>query len=310
MAFDRLVLITRQTELEALIERFQTRSQAEFYLTQAGHDFAQIQARHDRYAASLAAIKAGIPPDFKTHVIERRTLPQYRFEPKDVVVTLGQDGLVANTAKYLDGQPLLAVNPDPQTIDGILLPIAVPTFATALARTLKEAAELKSVTMAEAKLSDGQTLRAVNDIFIGAASHVSARYRIQLADRTEEHSSSGLIVSTGVGSTGWLRSVYAGALAIARQLNPALPELPEPPAMAWDTDRLVFNVREPWPSLTTQAGLVSGGIEPQQSLEIVSRMPEGGVLFGDGIQMDYLEFNAGATARVGVAASKLHLVMR
>lgn len=310
MAFDRLVLITRHTELEALVERFQTRSQAEFYLTQAGHDFTQIQARHDRYAAALSAIKASIPADFKTHIIERRNLPQYRFDAKDVVITLGQDGLVANTAKYLDGQPLLAVNPDPKTIDGILLPIAVPAFGAALARTLKETAELKSVTMAEATLSDGQTLRAVNDIFIGAASHVSARYRIQLADRIEEHSSSGLIVSTGVGSTGWLRSVYAGAIAIARELNPSLPVLPEPPSMPWDTERLVFNVREPWPSLTTQAGLVSGAIEPKQSLEVISRMPEGGVLFGDGVQADYLDFNAGAIARIGVASSRLHLVMR
>jgi NAD kinase len=310
MAFERLVLVTRQTELEALVDRFQTRSQAEFYLTRAGHDFASIQSKHDRYQASLGAVRAGIPADLKLQVIERRALPQYRFEAKDVVVSLGQDGLVANVAKYLDGQPLVAVNPDPQTIDGILLPVSVAGFARTLTRTLTAAAEVIAVTMAEAKLSDGQTIRAVNDLFIGAASHASARYRIGLAGKVEEQSSSGLIVSTGVGSTGWLRSIYAGALAVVRQINPDLPAIPEPSPSAWNSPALIFNVREPWPSMTTQTTLVSGAIDALAHLEVVSRMPEGGIIFGDGIQSDYLEFNSGTAAKIGIADTHLNLVIR
>lgn len=309
MAFDRVVLVTRQTELEALIERFQTQSQAEFYLTQAGHDFKRIQTAHEAYASSLRAIKAAIGTDLKSIAIERRMLPQYRIEKSDVVVALGQDGLVANVAKYLDGQPLLAVNPDPKTIDGILLPVQVPVFGRAFARTLSGSAEIKSVTMAEARLSDGQSLRAVNDIFVGVASHVSARYRIRLDKASEEHSSSGLIVSTGVGSTGWLRSIYAGAIAIAHGLQPDQPKPPEPQPLPWDADRLIFNVREPWPSLTTQAGLVSGVISQGHELELTSRMPDGGIIFGDGVQQDYLQFNAGVTARIGIAQARLNLVL-
>jgi NAD kinase len=309
VAFERLVLVTRQTEQEALVERFQTRSQAQFYLTQAGHDFGRIRAVHEVYQESLRAVRAAIPTEMKLHVIERRTLPQYRFEPKDVVVTLGQDGVVANVAKYLDGQPLIAVNPDPSTIDGVLLPVQVPAFARVLERTLAGRAEITGVTMAEAKLSDGQVLRAVNDIFVGAASHVSARYRIGLGQRAEEQSSSGVIVSTGVGSTGWLRSIYAGALAIAREVAPGPAEPPAPKPMPWDSEDLVFNVREPWPSLTTGASLVSGRVTRGHTLDVVSRMPEGGVIFGDGMQADYVAFNSGTSAAIGVAASRLRLVI-
>ena len=308
MAFDRLVLITRQTELEALIERFQTRSQAEFYLTQAGQDFLQIAVRDEIYQAALSKIRAAIPNDLKIHVIERRTLSQYRFEAKDVVVTLGQDGLVANVAKYLDGQPLLAVNPDPGSIDGVLLPVSVQAFQTVLKRVLTQAADTKSVTMAEARLSDGQIIRAVNDIFIGSASHASARYHVQIGNQSEEHSSSGLIVSTGVGSTGWLRSIYAGAIAISRQLSPEL-AIQQPEPLPWDAEKLVFNVREPWPSLTTQAMLVSGQLLGGQALMLTSRMPTGGVIFGDGVQADYLDFNAGSVAQLGVANTRLCLVL-
>lgn len=307
MAFDRLVLITRQTELEALIERFQTRSQAEFYLTQAGQDFRTIANRDLTYQAALSRIRTSIPGDLKVHVIERRMLSQYRFESKDVVVTLGQDGLVANVAKYLDGQPLVAVNPDPQTIDGVLLPVSVDSFPAVLRRVLTEAASATAVTMAEARLTDGQVIRAVNDIFVGSASHASARYQLQLGNRSEEHSSSGLIVSTGVGSTGWLRSIYAGAIAISRQLNPGL-EIPQPQPLSWDADQLVFNVREPWPSMSTQADLVSGQLNGGHVLKLTSRMPSGGVIFGDGVQADFLEFNAGVTAHVGVSDTRLCLV--
>jgi NAD kinase len=309
MAFDRLVLVTRQTELEALVERFQTQSQAEFYLTRAGHDFAPILARHRTYRDALAAVKAGIPTDFKTQVIERRHLPQYHFDPTDVVVALGQDGVVANVAKYLGGQPLLAVNPDPSTIDGVLLPIQVPEFRRTLARTLAQSAEVKAVTMVQAQLSDGQSLRAVNDIFIGVRSHTSARYQIGMGEQREEQSSSGIIVSTGVGSTGWLRSVYAGAMGVVQSISPGL-ELQPPASLPWDMDRVVFNVREPWPSLTTKAALVSGSVAASARLEVVSRMPSGGVIFGDGVETDYLEFNSGLTARIGVADTRLKLVMR
>ncbi len=308
MAFDRLVLITRQTELEALIERFQTRSQAEFYLTQAGQDFQQIASRDLSYQSALSRIRTAIPGDLKLHVIERQMLAQYRFEAKDVVVTLGQDGLVANVAKYLDGQPLMAVNPDPATIEGVLLPISVAGFPAALRRVLTEAAETQSVTMAEARLSDGQVIRAVNDIFVGSASHSSARYRVQIGDRGEEQSSSGLIVSTGVGSTGWLRSIYAGAIDISRQLNPGL-VIPQPQPLAWDASQLVFNVREPWPSMASEANLVSGQLNAGHVLKLTSRMPSGGVIFGDGVQADYLEFNAGLIAQLGVAETRLCLVV-
>jgi hypothetical protein len=150
----------------------------------------------------------------------------------------------------------------------------------------------------------------VNDIFVGTSSHASARYRIRLKKQSEEQSSSGVIISTGVGSTGWLRSIYAGALAIARHLDPETPPAAPPDPMPWNLNQLIYNVREPWPSLTTQANLVTGTIKAGESLELASRMPEGGIIFGDGMQVDYVDFNAGVTARIGVAATKLRLVTK
>lgn len=308
MSFERIVLVTRQTQLEALVQRFQTRSQAEFYLRQAGQDFREIAADHDVFQTVLQQVRAAFPAEIKLQCLERRDLPRYRFFDKDLVVALGPDGLVANVAKYIGPQPLLAINPDPRRIDGILLPVSLQQFRTTLLRALDGEPQVVRVTMCEAELTDGQRLRAVNDLFIGARTHGSARYRLEHRGVAEEHSSSGLIVSTGVGSTGWLRSVYAGAIGIARSLDPHL-DIAPPRPLPWDARELVFSVREPWPSINTGASLVGGRIAEADCLELMSRMPAGGVIFADGMESDYLEFNSGALARIGIAREPLQLVL-
>jgi NAD kinase len=98
-----------------------------------------------------------------------------------MVMTVGPDGLVINVAKYLAVQPILAVNPDPARIDGILIPFAVAELGTWIERALGGAARIARSSMAQATLNDGQTLYAVNDLFIGPRSHGSARYTLAKA---------------------------------------------------------------------------------------------------------------------------------
>ncbi len=73
---------------------------------------------------------------------------------------------------------------------------------------------------------------------------------------------------------------------------------------------LWFTVREPFVSKTSQATLVFGQIASNQHLIITSQMPENGVIFSDGIENDYLAFNSGSIATVGLAERKAHLITR
>ena len=155
--------------------------------------------------------------------------------------------------------------------------------------------------MAQASLSDGQELCAVNDLFIGPRTHVSARYEIRLGEHVETHSSSGLIVSTGLGSTGWFQSLLAGAAAIGGRALPKSVDAMRGQGFAWDADHLQFTVREPFPSRTTQVGLVFGQITREHPLTLVSQMAGYGVIFSDGIEADFLEFNAGMKATIQLA---------
>ena len=264
----------------------------------------------------LKKVRLAIPSTVKSQTISREIVPQFLFGEDDLVITIGQDGLVSNTAKYLDGQPILAVNPDPDRFDGLLLPFTADTVEQQLNLSLFGSPDddcvknaIRQVTMARACMPDGQSLLAFNDLFIGANSHVSARYTIQIGDCRENHSSSGIIVSTGAGSTGWLQSVYAGAAGVIEALGGRAVPPPNGGRLAWDSEYLVYSVREPFPSGVTQANLVHGTIDRARPLRITSRMPTNGVIFSDGIESDYLEFNSGAELTIDTADTKARLIV-
>src|SRR5437868_5904499 len=155
MTIDRVVLVTKKTALEELVARHNSSSQARFYIEHQGGSFDEYAAAHDCYTAAVAAVQRSLPRGLKQHLIERGFLPNYMFGAGDLVVTVGPDGLVVNTAKYLAAQPILAVNPDPQRVDGILLPFSPDDAGEWAARAAAEQAPLRAVTMARASLNDG-----------------------------------------------------------------------------------------------------------------------------------------------------------
>ncbi|TNF91748.1 MAG: sugar kinase [Gammaproteobacteria bacterium] len=308
VVYERAVIIRRRTLLEEYVSRFNTRLQAKFYLEHAGTDFASVAAAHDQYHEALNVIQHILPRDLKSHVIERDFLPQYSFEDSDLVITIGPDGLVVNTAKYLDSQPIMAINPDPASIDGILLPFNAFTANRYMASVLNGESTLRKVTMARAETNDGQRLLAFNDLFVGANSHVSAHYQISHGDITEHHSSSGIIISTGAGSTGWLKSVYTGAAGVIRALGGNVNPPENSGRLAWDEDKLIFSVREPFPSKTSGTNLIYGVITRDKPLILSSTMGNNGVIFSDGVEQDYIHFNAGAISTISIADQKARLL--
>jgi NAD kinase len=305
-AFEKIVLVVRKTRLEELVERFGTRGQAKFYLEQSGGDFGAYVEEDDAQRRSLDDLRRSLELGLKLQQVDRALVPNFVFAPSDLIVTVGQDGLVANTAKYVGAQPIVAVNPDPARFDGILLPFAPTEARAAVMRVLGGTARLRQVTLAEATLADGQRLVAFNDFFIGAHSHVSSRYRIRFGSADEPQSSSGVLVSTGAGSTGWLSSVFnmVAGVAAACGGQPA-----RPVRMEWEDPRLMFVVREPFASRHSRTSVVAGFVARGQELVLESQMPSGGVIFSDGIEEDFLAFNSGALARVRAAAQTAHLVV-
>src|SRR5579871_377649 len=191
----KVVLVTRRTRLEDLIAKYLTADQARFYVEHLGADFSDYQREHDVYQHERQQTVRTLEQWGRYQMIDRSFLPNFIFGPADIVVALGQDGVVANTMKYLEGHPLIGVNPDAGRYDGVLLPFAPADLGTILGEVAGDKRPHKTITMAKATLADGQVLHAVNDLFIGVLSHTSALYEIELGTRKERQSSSGLIVS-------------------------------------------------------------------------------------------------------------------
>jgi NAD kinase len=304
--FDKIILVTRKTRLQELIEKFNTKAQAKFYIEHSGGDFNDYQIEDDAYNRSLEQAKNAIDLGLKVQMIDRDFLSTFLFTETDVVVALGQDGLIANAAKYVGEQPLLGVNPDPSRFDGILVPIAVSKLQRSIQGLLNGTYKHKSVTLAEATTGDGQRMLAFNDLFIGARSHISARYKIEYSGRKENQSSSGLIVSTGAGSTGWMSSVFNMARSIAQfsGVEP-IPSMQFP----WEDRRLIFAVREPFVSKHSSAAIGIGVLKEGEELIIESRMPSSGTIFSDGIESDFIPFDSGVIAHIRAAKQRANLVL-
>jgi NAD kinase len=304
--YKKLVIVTRKTRLQELVERFNTRSQAKFYIEHAGGDFADYEREDDAYRSSLDVLHRSLDFGMPQQVVERALVPTFQFQTEDLVITLGQDGLVANTAKYVGAQPVVAVNPEPARFDGILLPFLPDQTRLAVVNVIDARATIREVTLAEISLDDGQRLLAFNELFIGARSHVSAMYRITCGNRSEVQSSSGVLISTGVGSTGWLSSVFNMASGVARFCGGAAVK---PIRMSWEDRHLIYVVREPFVSRHSQAGIVAGMLDPDQQLRLESLIPSGGAAFSDGMEADFLNFNSGAIATAGAAKQRARLVV-
>lgn len=290
----RVVIASRATEYAELVAHHGTRDQARFYLETRGRSIDELETVDQRTRVAIETVSAAIPVEWPRTHVDRSDLDRFLFRPDDVVVAFS-NGLVANVAKYLTGQVVVGINPDPQRSETILVPHPPAAIGRLLSRAARAEGEIEERSMVETVLDDGQRLLALNEVFIGHASHQSARYVLEWADRRERQSSSGLIVTTGTGATGWGRSIH-----LCHRSELVMP-LPTEPALA-------FFVREAWPSPTSGATLTEGRVEASEQLLITSQMNEGGVIFGDGIEADHLAFNWGQTAAVRVASNRLRLL--
>ncbi|MFD8412136.1 hypothetical protein ACSHWO_34240 [Streptomyces sp. HUAS TT3] len=293
----RAVLVHRRTEYEELLARHGTHGQAAFFLSSRGRSIDELVRRHDRVQQALREVAAAVPLTWRSSRVERADLDRFLFAPQDVVVVVGQDGLVANTAKYLCGQPVVGIDTDPGRNAGILVRHRCADTAALLRAAVAPGGRADELTMVEAVADDTQRILALNEIYLGPPGHQTARYRLGPDTENgpgEAQASSGVLVGTGTGATGWLRSLW-----LERGSTAALPAPCDP--------RLLWFVREAWPSPATGTRRVAGELGRAQKLRLTVESDRI-VVFGDGMEADALELTWGQSVRVGIAGTSLRLV--
>jgi hypothetical protein len=292
---DRVVIVTKPTRLEELIEQHLTEGAARFALESRGQSIDPYRAEDATYKAAIVEVRRQIPNDLSVAQATREDLPHFLFRPNDLIVVCGPDGLFVNVAKYVEKQLVLTVNPDPRTVAGVLMLFSPQSVGKTIGLIAAGKHKVERIPFVKATIDDEYVVWGVNDIFIGRKDQVSARYTLSLENRSEPQSSSGIIVSTGVGSTGWLRSIIKQCVALTGHIPSALASTPGP-----TSNELVFVVREPFPSPNTGTSLVTGRIVPGKPLTVVSEIPEGGFIFSDGVIEKAVPWRAGSTVVVSV----------
>ncbi len=347
-----IAVVTRETRMQGLLARWGTKGAAKFRLgaardhqrslsssatrkstsadaaalsvqardSQVAADFTEYEDEDRNYREALNVLNDELNLGYTVTHVGREYLANYDFRGCVAVVVVGQDGLVANTAKYVAGVPIIAVNPDSQRIDGVLLPFRAHQVGQVVKQLLKGNCSVREVTLAQVELNDGQQLLAFNDLFVGCSGHSSARYTLTVGAKTEPQSSSGMVISTGAGSTGWLSSMFNMYRGMANWIEPPITMNSRDEnhtsasysdhslRLTWEDPKLAWVVREPFRSKQSGVSLVAGMLDDGEELVIESLMPSRGVIFSDGVEADYLEFSSGSIARIRRAAQRAKLV--
>jgi NAD kinase len=300
----RVVIITRPTEYDQLVISHGHAMAASFALENQGRKLSWYKAQHDRHQASVHTVAKLVPKDLPMCHLKRDNIGTFPFRANDLVIACGPDGLFANIAKYLNGQLVITVDTDPETNDGKLMWHKAQDACERMLTVIGD----KPFATADIPLLSAKTERtkggvlAVNDLLIGRLDQMSARYALTVGSSTENQSLSGILISTGVGSTGGLSSIANMVKSIAGTAG----KLSN--GMEQEAKEFVYVVREPFVSRDTQASLVFGFLHGSQTLVVESRMATGGVIVSDGMIGDPVLFDAGERVTVSLSSRSVILV--
>ncbi len=303
--FARVVLVTRQTRLEELkVQHAGSVEAAEFAIISTGQDLIPYRVEQKGWETVLSAIRRAIPRTIQMVTIQKDELPRFIFDPRDLVIAVGPDGLFVNIAKYVHGQPILPFNPSPATIDGVLMRFTIEQVSIAIDAMFRNAFKIEEITLCEAYMVGQQPILGVNEIVVGRCDPQAAYYTLRYRNREEHQCSTRLLVATGCGSTGWARSIITGAQTLVANGKASL-RVP----FARTDKRLIYVACEPFVSRTTAANLASGLLEDGEELTIVSDMAQGGAIYSDGMWRDARDFPTGSTVTIRRSSKTAHRVV-
>lgn len=291
---DRIVLVTKPTRLEELVQS-RTEGAVKFDLESRGESIAPYKDEDAAYKAALAEIRSQIPNDLPIASVNRKDLPNFLFRDNDLIIVCGPDGLFANVAKYVGGQQVLTVNPG--TFGAGKLMLFSPSVVGGVLAEVKAGKQrLESLPFVRATIDDERTVWGINDIFIGRKDKVSAWYGVSFEGIYEHQASDGILVSTGIGSTGWMNSIRN---MVSGLTGPGVyNKLSRTPRS--NENELVFVVINPISAPNMQTSLITGRIVPGKPLEVISGMPTGGYIFSDGVTEKTVKWEAGSKVVVTV----------
>lgn len=206
----QVLIVIKRTKFELDMEKYN--GDLEFYkkLTAIqNNSFDRIYFSHLRQLASRRTLQEEIFPNGT--FIFRKGLDALDISKFDLVVALGGDNHFTYVAHHSKDVPILGCNSDEKTSFGALLSFTPETLKSTLKENWKNTqTENWSMIYGEIEYIDGtkvQTIPCVSEISIRNDNpDLTSRYILYYDNIVEEQKSSGLLLYTGAGYTGWYMS--------------------------------------------------------------------------------------------------------
>ncbi|MDP3882348.1 MAG: hypothetical protein Q8Q31_05720 [Nanoarchaeota archaeon] len=177
-------------------------------------DIENVMRAHENNRKAVDTMKSIFGED---NIIHRDSLNKDLVRESDLVISLGGDDHFQYVSHFVDSQLIMGVNSDPISSEGNMLYFHAGEVAGFIENLKSEHFRVEEWTRLEAQIISGKnTLNVVlassQYAILTEDPEEMVRYRLQLNGKSEIQRGSGLIVATGVGSTGWYKgaSKYAG----------------------------------------------------------------------------------------------------
>lgn len=187
----------------------------------------------------------------KCTIVKSKELTDAHFKDIDLVITVGGDGAFIRAASFIDKQPILGINSEPEFSEGALLSLKEEELEK-LDEILHGKFKISEKERIEVKLNGKEINKlALNEIYFGSLLQFhTSRYVIKFQNKKEEQRSSGVLIATSSGSTAWYKSTGG---------------------LPFKENKLKFIVREPFLSRVFKPKILYGVIDKKEKIELESK---------------------------------------
>ncbi|MFH0936911.1 MAG: hypothetical protein V1808_01300 [Candidatus Daviesbacteria bacterium] len=257
-----------------------------------GIDPEKVLASNNRQVESLNNLT-----DFlkDAKVIGRNRLNKTIAAGANLIIALGGDNHFLYVSHFINGQLLLGINSDPTSSEGALTYFTVKSLKDFWSKL--EADDFKIEEWPRLQIAlNGKKIQALatGDIFIGESRRENmSRYLISLDGQEEEQKSSGLLITTGAGSTGW----YDSACHYLFENGNKFPKTKQ---------EARYLVTEVYRGKLSKYQMLEGGFGPGQKLIISSLNDSSGEISIDSLVR--CKFNRGSQAIIEISDKPLRVI--
>ena len=216
-----------------------------------GVDYDKILKSHERDLIARQEIKKVFP---EADIVPSCIFTPELSLPKKLTVSVGGDESFKKVAHLSRTPYITSIVSDVIRSEGALACCSIDHLELFRNHLLNESYIVEKWHKTEVIINDTFVYTAIDTVYVGnKSSFLISKYVLKYKDLIEEQRSSGIIISTGAGSTGWFKA--AGGTPFSRTAKYSK-----------------FIVREPYTGRIYKAKITKGTIDQKTNLEIISLM--------------------------------------